>query len=148
MECKVDQATLPGARDTTRSTFQRIDRRRAVNAASLNDAALLRRRARGVRRARGAMPTCVAKRLVLQEESDWYVMVRSASCRASAYSSLEAAPPINVGERAFEIVLARLLARTEANRTGSTKLARTADGEPPRHLAQPITESMSSAGYP
>jgi hypothetical protein len=73
-----------------------------------------------------------AQMISLQEELDWEILVAYGLVSGDLGPGLDA-PPIQLGERAFEIVLARQMARGELETTWFERHGSTPITEPPAH---------------
>ena len=123
-------AEFPLPEDRPHALAAKLDSMTAERAALLEDvAALLAGGPMAFESARDRDAELLAQAISLQEEADWQIM-GSYGLLPEGFPSLgEIAPPLRLGERAFEIVLARRIAAGDAE---STWFA--------RHDSTPVTD--------
>ncbi len=80
--------------------------------------------------------------IALQEELDWYVLVRYGLVPEDLVIVGPDAPPIAFGQRAFEIVLARQVAAGDAETTWFERHGSTSVTEPPSTWPAPYREAV------
>jgi hypothetical protein len=127
-------AEFPLPEDRPRALAAKLDAVTVERAALLEDvAALLDGGPAALESARDRDAELLARAISLQEEADWQVM-GSYGLLPEGFPSLgEIAPPLCLGERAFEIVLARRIAAGDAESTWFARHGSTPVTDLPEH---------------